>query len=219
MGLLRRNLTTLAAAGAVAAAITLFVAAQPASAITGGEPDGEAHPNVGVIVFYDPDGRFRCSATLVTPTVLVTAAHCTTGTLGRTLVSFNSTIALNAPSPFPLAGNPSLGYTTAEITGAGFIAGTASTHPNYSNFTDLDNWNDVGVVVLDTPLTIGPATMTPANYLDAFGPPKLSKSDFLLVGYGTEVRKPDSGPQKPSAAVAMTSACGRDLIRSAGGGA
>jgi hypothetical protein len=44
-------------------------------AITGGQIDGTQHPNVAMIVFYQPDGRFRCSATLVSPTVLVTAAH------------------------------------------------------------------------------------------------------------------------------------------------
>jgi hypothetical protein len=184
-------------AAAAIAAVTLVATALPAGAITGGEPDGNRHPNVGLILFYQADGRFRCSATLVSPTVLITAAHCTTGTLGRTLVTFTSVIAEQPPSPFPAAANPAAGYTSAEITAAGYLAGTAYTHPQYSNFTDLDNWNDVGVVVLDTPLTIGPATMTPANYLDAFGPPKLSKTDFLLVGYGTEVRKPDSGPQKP----------------------
>jgi hypothetical protein len=55
----------------------LFAMALPAAAITGGEPDGNRHPNVGLILFYDATGRFRCSATLVSPTVLVTAAHCT----------------------------------------------------------------------------------------------------------------------------------------------
>ena len=42
-----------------------------------GTPDGETHPNVGLIAFYDATGRYRCSATLVSPTVLLTAAHCT----------------------------------------------------------------------------------------------------------------------------------------------
>ena len=62
--------------------------AAPAAAITGGEPDGNRHPNVGLILFYSEDGRFRCSATLVTPTVLLTAGHCTDGTVGKTLVDF-----------------------------------------------------------------------------------------------------------------------------------
>jgi hypothetical protein len=171
----------------------------PALAITGGEPDGNRHPNVGLILFYAPDGRFRCSATLISPTVLITAAHCTVDTVGKTLVTFDPVIAEQPPSPFPVAANPAAGYTAAEITSAGYRSGTAYTHPAYSNFTDLDNWNDVGVIVLDSPVTgIAPARLAPvAGYLDRFAQPTLNKTLFDVVGYGTEVRKPDSGPQKP----------------------
>ena len=193
MNVIRRSL-----AAAAIAAVTLVATALPAGAITGGEPDGNRHPNVGLILFYQPDGRFRCSATLVSPTVLITAAHCTTGTLGKTLVTFDSVIAQQPPSPFPAAADPAAGYTTAEITAAGYLAGTAYTHPQYSNFTDLDNWNDVGVIVLDEPVTgIAPAQLAPTGYLDAYAQPVLNRTIFDLVGYGTEVRKPDSGPQKP----------------------
>src|SRR5690349_15312524 len=104
-----------------------FAPALSASAITGGEPDGNAHPNVGVILFYQPDGRFRCTATLVSPTVLVTAAHCTIGTLGKTLVTFDSVIAQQPPSPFPVAADPAKGYTQAQLEAAGYKSGTAST--------------------------------------------------------------------------------------------
>ena len=193
MNVIRRSL-----AAAAIAAVTLVAMALPAGAITGGEPDGNSHPNVGLILFYQPDGRFRCSATLVSPTVLITAAHCTTGTLGKTLVTFDSVIAQQPPSPFPAAADPAAGYTSAEITAAGYLAGTAYTHPQYSNFTDLDNWNDVGVIVLDEPVTgIAPAQLAPTGYLDAYAQPVLNRTIFDLVGYGTEVRKPDSGPQKP----------------------
>jgi len=193
VNVIRRSL-----AAAAIAAVTLVATALPAGAITGGEPDGNRHPNVGLILFYQPDGRFRCSATLVSPTVLITAAHCTTGTLGKTLVTFDSVIAQQPPSPFPAAADPAAGYTSAEITAAGYLAGTAYTHPQYSNFTDLDNWNDVGVIVLDEPVTgIAPAQLAPTGYLDAYAQPVLNRTIFDLVGYGTEVRKPDSGPQKP----------------------
>ncbi|GAA2376825.1 S1 family peptidase [Nonomuraea africana] len=182
----------------VAAALTTLTLALPAQAITGGEPDGERHPNVGLILYYMPDGRFRCSATLVSPTVLVTAAHCTSGTLGKTLVTFDSVIAEQPPSPFPVAADPSAGYTAAELAAAGYLSGTAYTHPAYSDFTDLDNWNDVGVIVLDRPVTgITPAKIAPSRYLDAFGQPVLNKTLFEFIGYGTEVRKPLTGPQKP----------------------
>jgi hypothetical protein len=176
----------------------LLTMALPAAAITGGEPDGSRHPNVGLILFYDATGRFRCSATLVSPTVLITAAHCTEGTLGSTLVTFDSVIAMQPPSPFPVAADPSVGYTPEEITAAGYLSGTAYTHPNYSGFTDLANWNDVGVIVLDEPVIgVTPATLAPTNYLDQFAQPLLNKTIFEVVGYGTEVRKPESGPQKP----------------------
>src|SRR5262245_19680903 len=75
----------------VVAALTAAVA--PSGAITGGELDGNGHPNVAMIAFYQPDGRFRCSATLVSPTVLITAAHCTDGVRGKTIVTFNTVSA------------------------------------------------------------------------------------------------------------------------------
>jgi hypothetical protein len=172
-----------------------------ASAITGGQPDGDGHPNVGMIAYYDSTGRLRCTATLVSPTVLVTAAHCTDGTLGKTAVKFDSVID-ESPAPpvaLPDAIDPSVGYTAAELAAAGWLSGTAYTHPDFSHFTDKKNWNDVGVIVLDEPVTtITPATIAPAGYLDRLSPSALPKTLFTTVGYGTEVSKPDSGPQKPT---------------------
>src|SRR5215212_6122309 len=185
-------------AGLVMAVVAVVAAVLAAAAITGGEPDGNRHPNVGLILFYDSTGRYRCSATLVSPTVVVTAAHCTEGTLGLTLVTFDSVIAEQPPSGFPVAADPTVGYTDAELAAAGYLSGTAYTHPEYSGFTDLANWNDVGIIVLDQPVTgIEPATIAPLNYLDQFAQPTLQGTIFEVVGYGTEVRKPESGPQKP----------------------
>lgn len=191
---IRRALAVLGLSSALVGGTTLA-----ASAITGGELDGNRHPNVGLIAFYDPDGRFRCSASLVSPTVLVTAAHCTQGTLGKTLVTFDTFIDDAAPSNLPVAANPAAGYTSAELAAAGYLSGTAHTHPNYSEFTDLRNWNDVGVIVLDAPVTtITPVTIAPTNYLNQFTPNVLNKTLFTSVGYGTEVRQAESGPQKPT---------------------
>jgi hypothetical protein len=186
--------------GVVAVTTGLVVSSiGPAGAITGGEPDGDGHPNVANILFYAPDGRFRCTATLVTPTVLITAAHCTVDTLGKTLVDFRSIVALQPPSGYPVAGNTAAGYTESEIENAGFVSGTAHAHPDYSNFTDLATWNDVGVIVLDHAVTgLGTSQIAPRDYLEAYHQPVLNSTIFTTVGYGTEVRKPDSGPQKPT---------------------
>jgi len=186
-------------AGSLTAAVALGVAAAaPAAAITGGEPDGERHPNVALIVFYSDEGRYRCSATLVTPTVLLTAAHCTDGTDGATAVTFETTVAEAPPSPLPVAADRSAGYTPEELAAAGYASGTAYTHPDYSDFTDLDTWNDVGVVVLESPVAgIAPAAIAGLGRLDQLTQGALPKTLFDVVGYGTEVRKPEEGPQKP----------------------
>nr|WP_281372792.1 trypsin-like serine protease [Kineococcus aurantiacus] len=147
---------------------------------------------------YDAAGRYRCSATLVSPTVLLTAAHCTADAVGRAAVTFETSIAEAPPSPLPVAADPAAGYTQAELEAAGYRSGTAYAHPAYSGFTDFDNWNDVGVVVLDRPVTgIAPAPLATTGTLDRYAQPVLNKTLFEVVGYGTEVRKPDSGPQKP----------------------
>lgn len=175
----------------------------PATAITGGEPDGNRHPNVALTAFYVPahGGTWSgCSATLISPTVLLTAAHCTEGVLGKTLVTFESEIAENsADNPIAEADNASIGYTPEELEAAGFLWGTPIAHPD-ANFTRASiNWYDVGIVVLSQPVTdIAPAALAPVGYLDQFAQPVLNRTIFEVVGYGTEVRKPESGPQRPT---------------------
>ncbi len=190
-----RRLTGALLAGVLTAGLTVTTAA-PAAAVTGGTDTGpNRYTNVGLILFYAEDGRFRCSATLVSPTVLLTAGHCTDGTLGRTLVTFDHEPDL----PFPVAANPAAGYTQAELAAAGYVSGTAYTHPAYSDFTDLDNWNDVGVIVLDAPVTTLPTSpIADLGTLDGIPQRTFTKTLFTAVGYGTEVRKPAEGPQKPT---------------------
>jgi hypothetical protein len=181
-----------------------LVAPAPAGAVTGGTEDtGNVYDNVGIIAFYDATGRYRCSATLVTPTVLLTAAHCTSGTLGDTLVNFDWFIDDAPPSALPRAaddtgdGISSTGYQGSPS--AGWYSGTAYAHPEYSDFTDMKNWNDVGVVVLDQPVVgIEPAQLAPLDQLEQYRQPQLNSTLFTVVGYGTEVRQADSGPQKPT---------------------
>jgi secreted trypsin-like serine protease len=195
---MRKNLLAVV----VAALVALGLQA-PAHASTQGTPDGETHPNVGLILSYSDDGfRYRCTATLIRADLLLTAAHCTDGVVGKVLVTFDSTIveASTRPdvSPFPTA-DPEVGYTTAQLQAAGFESGDAYTDPGYSDFTDMKNWNDVGVVVLDRAVEgIDPAPLAGLNTLDRIKTSDLSKTRFTAVGYGTEVRKADSGAQKPT---------------------
>jgi hypothetical protein len=108
--------------------------------------------------------------------------------------------AEEAATAIPVASSPKAGFTAADIAGRpGWYIGEEFAHPQYSDFTDLNNWNHVGVVRLSTPITgIAPARLAPLNQLDKYRQPKLNSTLFTVVGYGTEVRKPVSGPQKPT---------------------
>jgi hypothetical protein len=180
------------------------VAPTPAGAITGGQETGpNLYPNVGVIFFYDEGVRYRCSATLVSPTVLLTAAHCTYGVEGDTIVTFDHDVARTIEerdANVPIAADKAAGYTETDLAGfEGWYIGEEFAHPEYSDFTDLDNWNDVGVVVFDEPFVgIEPAELAPLNHLDQYAQPVLNSTLFTVVGYGTEVRKSLTGPQKPT---------------------
>jgi hypothetical protein len=65
----------------LAAIVFSLGVAAPASAITGNYVKDFEHPFVGFAVFYDGTGEFayRCSGSLLTPTVFLTAGHCAGG--------------------------------------------------------------------------------------------------------------------------------------------
>lgn len=197
---MRLRLTALLLAPVVAL-LTAAGLLAPAGASTGGTVDSaNRYSSVGFLLSYTDGGLYSCSGALVSPTVVLTAAHCTDGVDGKIAVSFDWDIDQASPLSAPRAADPAAGYTAADIaTDPRFRSGTGEVHPEYSDFTDMDNWNDVGVVVLDTPVTgLAPMEIAPVGTLDAIAKSQLSKTLFRAVGYGTEVRKPESGPQKPT---------------------
>ncbi len=195
--------------------VAMLAVTAPAGAITGGTEDtANRYSNIGMVVFYQPDGRFRCSGTLIAPRVFLTAAHCTFQDIGKVVVTFDPLISRTeeeAERDIPRAADDSgpddavseIGFTRADITTdyegeQSWFLGRAKTHPDYSDFTDIKNWNDTGVVILGTAPGLPTTPLPPQNYLNRFQQPLLNSTEFLTIGYGTEVRQAESGPQKPT---------------------
>ena len=138
-----RKLTALVAVLATALAIGIV----PASAITNGTPDQEGHPYVGLMVAKRASGAplWRCSGTLMSPTVFMVAGHCTEAPAASIEIWFSSGFPNGIPlgTGYPAAGsNQCAGITGYPCTGD--ATGTPRTHPQYD--PNAFFLHDLGVV-------------------------------------------------------------------------
>jgi len=170
-------------AGAVAAA-ALVAAAGTANAVTDGELDGEGHPFVGIMVAQDAAGNpmWRCSGTLISPTLYLTAGHCTEPPAAHVEIWFDADVE---------SGVPGNGYPNT-----GDVGGTPYTHPDYD--PNAFFLYDLGMVVLDEPMVMDEYGILPQqDVLDKLAK-KRGKQDvtFTAVGYGLQQSFPDAASWK-----------------------
>lgn len=182
------------------ALVVLAVSVGVAGAVTDGELDGDGHPYV-VLLLMDVGGEptYRCSATMLSPTVVLTAGHCT--------------------SNYP--GDPYTGmriYTESDVDGGD---GTTNDYTNgtcnLGNCYEAESWDahplyetapfwfhDVGVVVLENPfypedengdLIFG--DLPTLDQLDSMKGKRHFKDNFFTaVGYGLQKSFPDAAAWK-----------------------
>ncbi len=152
-----------------------------ASAVTDGEPDGNGHPYVGIMVAQDVDGNplWRCSGTLISPKVFLTAGHCTESPAAHVEIWFDSDVQ---------SGVPANGYPYD-----GQVGGTPYTHPSFN--PDAFYLYDLGVVVLDKKIKMKMYGALPqVNSLDSLSPS--ANTIFTAVGYGLQESFPDAAAWK-----------------------
>lgn len=153
--------------------------------ITDGELDGDEHPFVGLMVALDGAGEplWRCSGTLMSPTLFLTAGHCTESPAVRATIWFDADVE---------SGIPENGYPFA-----GEVSGTAHVHPDYN--PNAFFLYDLGVVILDGDgITMDEYGELPSlNLLDA-GKTKRgqNKTTFTAVGYGLQQSFPEAAMWK-----------------------
>ncbi len=117
-----------------ALAIVVAIGVGPAGAITDGVPDNAGHPYVGLMSAHDSDGNplWRCSGTLLSPTVFLTAGHCTEAPAAHVEIWFAAHIDTDTNYVAKSAGGT--GCANAAVTGYpchGDVGGTPHPHPNY----------------------------------------------------------------------------------------
>jgi hypothetical protein len=141
--------------------------------IIGGSPDGNAHPYVGLLLFFGKENgqtvAWLCSGALLDANTVLTAGHCTDG----------ATEVRYFPVEKPLDVGPNWFRT-------GYISGTPITYPGWDGFETFPNTGDVGVVQLKKRLPGPYAQLAPVNGLDALGKHQV----FDIVGYGLEDVRP-----------------------------
>jgi secreted trypsin-like serine protease len=158
--------------GVIAVTVALLaVGAGIARAITYGDRDGTAHPYVGLVALYKGDSYtgFRCSGALISPTVVLTAAHCVADAKAdRARVHFESEVDGTALA------NPSSG-----------LAGTLHANDAFTDLGALPNTSDLAVVVLDAAVSIPHASLAAVGALDG-----KEGEQLTVVGYGLQGVKP-----------------------------
>jgi Trypsin len=191
----------------VVALTTMLAAASSGSAITHGQPDGNAHPYVGLMVAIDKDGvpQWRCSGSLLSPTVFLTAGHCTVAPAAHIEVWMEGgPIAYDPDYAAAQDADPdgivscNASPTFDEYPCEGDAGGVPHPNPDFCNpcgpGLNRFAFRDLGVVTLNGSLSVSRyADLPEAGLVDTLP----NKAPFDFVGYGVQFQEQIPGAFLP----------------------
>lgn len=154
----------------------VFISILPVNAVTDGELDGNLHPHV-VLILMEVDGAplSRCSGTLISPTIVLTAGHCVSNYPDAGAVTgirvFTEADVDGGNNNYPFAGSNSV------------EAAEWAAHPLYETAPFFVH--DVGIIRLAQPIDVHIYGRLPeVDQLDSLKRGK--KTTFTSVGYGLQ---------------------------------
>ena len=157
----------------------MALAVTSAGAVKYGELDGDNHPHV-VLIIMDVDGApaYRCSGTMIAPTYVLTAGHCTSNYPDSPYTGmriFTESDVQNGNNTYPFGGGPN------SVEAVRWAA-----HPLYETAPFF--FHDVGMIELAEPFEPGVFGELPAvDSLDQYKT-RRGHNDlfFTSVGYGLQ---------------------------------
>lgn len=165
----------------LAIGLAMACAAGSAQAITFGEPDAAEHPQVGTLLYRQNGvGWYSCTGTLLTPTVMLTAGHCTESrgqTNDVTYVRFAEDATEGRRD-----------YDTLQewLDAEWILATNVIPHPDYDDYSAFPQTYDVGLVILAEPVYVSAYGQLPTEgFLEnVLEEPGNSTNWWTAVGYG-----------------------------------